>query len=196
MSFIFMAIAVWFAVWEGLMEPFLPNHIFGQEDFYQLAFGLICGILAYYLTVSVKHISVEEQAEKINKARGYSTFILSFGLSWFFLYAMMTNYDVFIEPYADFLYEHAQGNSIFFNPENKFTRIGYVVWFIGLIVLPFLVSMIKTLIIIVISLYAMEELFHKQFKIGSQSNLIKNLPSEWIIIFHFVVAGLIFLLQD
>ena len=125
MSFVLTGFALYFAFWQGLLEPRLPNHYIGAQDDRQLFIGLAFAAAAHLYHVF--SVPVEQRHIRLAEANSVLAFLVSvllpvvvvFGIgSDFATYeASMTNFnlrvgDVFSGGWREFGDEHPRLQAI------------------------------------------------------------------------------------
>lgn len=194
MRIIFAAIAIWYGIWEGLMEPVLPYHKFTDEDINQLIVGVLSGIGAYYIRVNALDKSIEGGGKSLSQTRQYMFLFISFGLTWFFLFPIMESFDAEITPYTKIAFRLTNNTILDISGQHKgyFYEIGYLVW-TAAVLMPFSISLVKTIVISRIAVFTLSRVFHKTLMTEYNNGLIKKLPVHWVLLFHLLIP-LIFLI--
>ena len=93
--------AIWYGTWEGLVEPSLPNHGFGQEDLEQLLLGAICAFVAFYLYVRDAGSTREARVERMERASVFAMVALAVSLTCVFMLPTVTNFEAAADPYFE-----------------------------------------------------------------------------------------------
>lgn len=93
--------AIWYGTWEGLVEPSLPKHEFGQPDLEQLLFGAICAFVAFHLYVRDAGSTQEERVERLERASVFAIGNLAMAMSCVFMLPTVTNFEAVAYPYFE-----------------------------------------------------------------------------------------------
>lgn len=161
------------------MEPVLPGHRFMSEDWWQLLVGIACAVLAYKIFVSKSVKSEKEAITRANDATGTTYFFLSFGLTFFFAFPVLDNFEYYFEPYGNFVYNILKDTE--FQPNRgDYGGIG-MGFFIIAIVITHAVAGVKAIFISALSLYSLRTLIRKEIRADKG---IKELPFYFIFIFY------------
>lgn len=134
MAFILAIAGTWFGIWDGLIEPALPNHRFLMEDAIQLCIGLCSGFYAVCLQFPK---TANFNQKKISSARTITLGLVATGFTTFFLLPTIVGYDSLTQEYFEFMIDIIGQPK----PEEKWTfrvAVLYVMLFA-----PFVVSLLK-----------------------------------------------------
>lgn len=154
MEFILMALAVWYGVWEGLMEPSLPLHSYQTEDALQFGFGLLCGIGSYVFYTRANPDDASQVKARIQTAGLTALVLLTFGLSFFFWFPTLTNYDRIAFPYYEITFDLIGIPA----PNEKGTLREWLVYLTFFV--PFVVSIVKSMVLSACSLLVLQGVVH------------------------------------
>lgn len=186
MSIVCFAVFLWFGVWEGLIEPALPNHAFLMEDLYQLIIGAVFGAIAYRLEIPSAESDRDDIGQKIGEVEEIAFVILSFSISWCFMLPILENFDSRVFPYVGFVLRLTAETSFHHEADGILSAVGTTLNIFAFLA-PFIVSCIKSFLLMVASVAALGFFVRPSYRNQSGVNVESGDRSSYVFLSHLGV---------
>ncbi|MCW2365543.1 hypothetical protein M2341_000990 [Sphingobium sp. B7D2B] len=147
MAIVFYILAIWFGVWQSLVEPSLPGHIFAAPDTQDFLIGYICLVCAGIFAVRSNLKSGSEEAVSVTQLEWHGA-VSTIAFSYFAVASGWGDFDADGTKYIQKLVEfaHEIGAGLLFDKENWLSIIGHIMAIMAYCLPLFLRALLATLI--------------------------------------------------
>ncbi|MCW2412942.1 MULTISPECIES: hypothetical protein [unclassified Sphingobium] len=147
MAIVFYILAIWFGVWQSLVEPSLPGHIFDATDAQDFLIGYICLVCAGIFAVRSSLKRAPEEGVSVTQLEWHGA-LSTIAFSYFAVASAWGNFDADGTKYIYKLVEFAReiGAGSLFNKGHWLSIIGHIMAFMAYVLPLLLRAFLATLI--------------------------------------------------